>query len=186
MVLLGIAVVLGIVVLQAFDTGPSPFSERVTTATTVPEDTEPTLPVEDTTTTTRAARPAGEVKVLVANGTGIRGFGSKTANELKALGYNTLAPVDTTRALDATSIQYADDFQAEALAVAQAAQLPANVVQPLNSPPVADVRGANVLVLLGSDNAPTTTTTAARRATTTTRRAATTTTTRRATTTTPG
>lgn len=184
-VLLAVAVGLGILVLQAFDTGSSPYSRRVTTATTTPSETgdQTTLPAGEATTTTPAARAPADVKVLVANGTGSKGFGSRTANALKALGYNILAPVDTTRSLDSTSVQYADGFEAEAQAVARSVQLPASAVQRLNSPPVPAVRDANVVVLLGADSAPTSTT--AKKATTaTTSRSSTATTTRNSTTTT--
>jgi len=183
-VLLAVAVGLGILVLQAFDTGSDPYSRRVTTVTTTPSGNsdQTTLPAGESTTTALAARAPGDVKVLVANGTGSKGFGTRTATALKTLGYNTLAPVDTTRSLDSTSVQYADGFEAEALAVARAVQLPAGAVQRLNSPPVADVRNANVLVLLGIDSAPTSTT--AKKATTATTRSTTATTSRSSTTTT--
>jgi hypothetical protein len=101
------------------------------------------------------------VAVLVANGAGIRGLGSQTADQLHTLGYNTLTAVDATKALDATSVQYAEGYQTEAAAIALTLGLPATAVQPLNSPAVPDTQGANVIVLLGADVARNVTTTTA-------------------------
>lgn len=97
--------------------------------------------------------------MLVANGTAIRGLGSRTSDALKALTYNVLSPTDTTRALETTSIQYDTGFETEARAIATTLGLPVAVVVPLNSPAVDDARGANVIVLLGADVSQSTTTT---------------------------
>ncbi len=163
-VLLAVAVVLGIVLLQAFDTG-DPIGQAVTSG-----DSNDTVPstidsnsgtVAPTTTTTLPTRPPGEVKVLVANGTAIRGLGGKTSDALKALTYNVLSPTDTTKALETSSIQYDTGFETEARAIATTLGLPVSAVVPLNSPAVDDARGANVIVLLGADVGQTTTTTTA-------------------------
>ena len=161
-ILLAVAVVLGIVLLQAFDTG-DPVGQAVTSGD--PQDTVPsTVPSNQgtaaaTTTTTVATRPPAEVKVLAANGTAIRGLGGRTSDALKALSYNVLSPTDSTKALETTSIQYDAGFENEAKAIATTLGLPLTVVVPLSSPPVDDARGANVIVLLGADISPTSTTT---------------------------
>ena len=160
-VLLAVAVVLGIVLLQAFDTG-DPLGQAVSSGDsndTVPTTLSNSGTVAPTTTTTLPTRPPGEVKVLVANGTAIRGLGSRTSDALKALTYNVLSPTDTTRALETTSIQYDTGFETEARAIATTLGLPVAVVVPLNSPAVDDARGANVIVLLGADVSQSTTTT---------------------------
>ncbi len=161
-VLLAVAVVLGIVLLQAFDTG-DPVGQAVSSGDsndTVPTTLSNSGTVAPTTTTTVATRTPAEVKVLVANGTAIRGLGGKTSDALKALAYNVLSPTDTTKALETTSIQYDTGFDAEARAIATTLGLPVSAVVPLNSPPVDDARGASVIVLLGADVGQTTTTTA--------------------------
>lgn len=172
------AVILGIVLLQAFDTGPSgPFDEPVDVGSPTTTEFETDTTVDGGTDTTAAERrPPAEVKVLVANGAGIPGFAAKTANSLRSLGYPEPPTTDATRRLESTSVQYSDEYQEEAAEVARALDLPGDSVQPFNNPPVRDVMGANVIVLLGTDSASTTTTTR-RGATTTTRRSSTTTTT---------
>lgn len=175
--LLAVAVILGIVLLQQFDSG-------VDTGARVSTDTSP--PSEDSTTTTRrvglttapatpsttaAPRPKGEVKVLVVNGAGVRGLGAATTTALRNLGYATLTPTDATGSVEKTSVQYADGYEPEAREVAAALSLPATVVVRATSPPVApaDLGDAKVVVVLGAD-VTTSSTTAAGATTSTTRR----------------
>ena len=166
--LLAVAVILGIVLLQQFDT-PSIPSGQVS-ATSIPED-EP----DETTTTRRVGlttvpqvattaartRPKAEVKVLVANGAGLRGLGAQTTTALRNAGYtNTATPTDATTTVDKTAIQYAEGYEAEARELAGVLSLPATVVARLASPPVAaaDIDGAQLIVILGVDVTGSTTT----------------------------
>lgn len=152
------AAVLGIVLLQAFDTGfdspsvPVDVGEDTTTLPPLDGGTD-TLPTTSSVPTTVAARPPSEVSVLVANGTAILGLAGRNTEILQGAGYQTLQPVDATRALDVTTVQHAEGYEAEARAIALTLGLPASSVQPLNSPPVPDTMGANVVVLLGTDTA---------------------------------
>ena len=178
--LLAVAVILGIVLLQQFDT-PSIPSGQVS-ATSVPDvvaETTTTRRVGLTTvpavnTTVARARAKAEVKVLVANGAGVRGLGASTTNELKAQGYaNAAAPTDTTTSpIEKTSIMFAEGYEAEARELAGVLSLPATVVARLATPPVAasELAGVHVLVVLGTDVTSSTTTTAAGATTSTTRR----------------
>jgi LytR cell envelope-related transcriptional attenuator len=154
-ILLAVAAVLGIFLLQAFDTDGG---VSVNTGVTVPDGTGsgngvtvPTAPA--ITVTTQPGRAPSDVIVLVANGTGVRGLGSQNADVLKAAGYNTLTAVDATKALDATQVQFVEGYQADARAIALALGLQPTTVQPLNSPAVPDTQGAAVFVLLGADQA---------------------------------
>ena len=162
--LLVVAAILGIVLLQAFDTdfdGGAGVGVDVGD-TTIPSGgvTDTTVPgVTPTSPATIPARAPGDVSVLVANGTGIRGLGSQTADQLKTLGYNTLTAVDATKPLDVTSVQYAEGYETEAKAIALSLGLPGTAVQALNSPAVPDTQGANIIVLLGADVARNVTTT---------------------------
>ncbi len=165
--LLAIAVVLGIVLLNSFDRVPSGDSVDVgailddTTSTTDAGGANTT--VAPVPTTTRATRAPGDVTVLVANGTDIRGLAGATAAALKAIGYNTLSPTDTNSPVEVTKVQFSAGFEAEARAVATSLQLPATAVEaatPANAPPVDDTLGANVVVLVGADVSRATTTTA--------------------------
>ncbi len=158
--LLGVAVILGIILLQQFDndldTGGGPVA-----ASSIPDDVDTTsttqrvglTTVPPATSTTTRARPKAEVKVLVANGAGIRGLGLATTNALKGVGYTMLTPTDATATIPKTSIQFAEGYEADAREVAGALTLPATVVTRLASPPVAaaDIGDAKVIVILGVD-----------------------------------
>jgi hypothetical protein len=163
--LLVVAAILGIVLLQAFDTDFNGAGVGVDVGgSTVPSggsstgSSVPSGAVTPTTTGITSRAPA-DVSILVANGAGIRGLGSQTADQLRTLGYNALTAVDATKTLDATSVQYAEGYQNEAAAVALTLGLAGTAVQPLNSPAVPDTQGANVIVLLGADVARNVTTT---------------------------
>jgi hypothetical protein len=175
--LLAAAVILGVVLLQKFDTGIDT-GGRVSTGAAAASTTTTrrvgltTVPV--VTTTTLKARAKADVKVVVANGAGVRGLGAATTNALKNLGYATLAPTDTTGAVDKTTIQFADGYETDAREVASALTLPATVVTKFSSPPVAatDIVDAKVIVILGADvgTSTTSTTVAGAAATTSTTR----------------
>ena len=175
--LLAVAVILGIVLLQQFDT-PSVPSGQVS-VTSLPDDDDETTTtrrvglttVPQVTTTTGRARAKAEVKVLVANGAGVRGLGASTTNSLRERGYTNIAtPTDATTTVEKTAIQYVEGFEADARELAGVLSLPATVVTRLASPPVAaaDIGDAKLLVILGTDVS--TATTAAGATTSTTRR----------------
>jgi hypothetical protein len=176
--LLAVAVILGIVLLQQFDT-PSIPSGQVS-ATSVPDEVDETTTtrrvglttVPQVSTTAARARAKAEVRVVVANGTSVRGLGAQTTTALRGAGYtNAGAPTDATTNVDKTSIMYVEGYEAEARELAGVLSLPATVVTRLASPPVAaaDIDGAQLLVILGGD-ATGPTTTAAGATTSTTRR----------------
>ena len=179
--LLAVAVILGIVLLQQFDSGIDT-GGQVATDTSVADEEESTTTtrrpglttVPQATTTTAPARAKGDVRVLVANGSNIRGLATATSTHLRNLGWGTLTPADATAQVDKTAVQFADGYEAEAREIAASLSLPAAVVGRLNQPPVAaaDLGDAKVLVLLGADadTFRTTTTAPATGATTTVRR----------------
>ncbi|MGI8809252.1 MAG: LytR C-terminal domain-containing protein [Acidimicrobiales bacterium] len=153
------AVILGIVLLQQFDSDIDTGGGSVA-ASSIPEDTTSTTrrvgltTVPVVTTTTVRARAKADVKVVVANGAGERGLGATTTNTLKTAGYTTLAPTDATTGVDKTNVQFADGYEADAREVAAALTLPATVVTRLAaSPPIAaaDIGDAKVIVILGVD-----------------------------------
>jgi hypothetical protein len=190
--LIAMAFVLGVVLLNRVDNTPA--TERVSTgARQAPSGrTRDTVPAATTTTTAPLRAPA-TVRVLVANGTDVRGAASRVNQEVLAARYNALAPTDADPAR-VSAVYFTAGFDREAAALAQLLALPPTAVQPLPAtPPVRDMRDANVLVVVGAElaarTAPATTTTVrstatTARATTTTARSATTTTARAATTTT--
>lgn len=152
-ILLVVAAVLGIVLLQAFDTDFDLGGVEVGTGTTTPAATSTTTQPVATTTTLAPTREPSEVAVLVANGTEIRGLAGSNTEALQGAGYATLPPTDTTTKPIETSVaQYAEGYQADAQAVAVTLGLDPAAVQPLEAPPVPDPAGANVVVLLGVDH----------------------------------
>ena len=158
-VLLAVAVLIGLLILNRTDEGVSTSDVSIETPTT---ESEPATTVPLPPTTVRPLRAPADVKVLAANGSNVSGLGRRTADLLKTKGYtNTLAPTDTTRDVPATSIQFASDFEPEARAVAEALGVPVTAVKALDSPPVPDTRGADVVVLIGADLPGATPTTAA-------------------------
>jgi hypothetical protein len=170
-------VILGIVLLQKFDSGSVSTGAQISTATTVSRATTTTRKVGLTTvplatTTTVKAHAKADVKVVAANGAGVKGLGGTTTNILKNAGYATLAATDATAQVDKTSIQFADGYDADAREIAQLLNLPATVVVKIASPPVAaaDIAGAQVIVILGVDFPAAGSSTTAPGATTTTTR----------------
>ena len=171
-VLLAVAVVLGVLLLNAADDTPTRVGGRDKDDGDSAAATTTTQPVP----TTAAARPPREVKVLTANATRVAGLGRRVSDGLRNLGYNVLAPTDA-RPANASAVYFTPTFEREGQVVAQALQLPPTAAKPLpNPPPVADAREANVLVVVGPDIAAkatqgaTTTTTSRRGRTTTTSR----------------
>ena len=152
--LIGIAVILGLVLLQKVDTGKgSSTNLRAATNTSVATTTS----IPRVTTTTRAP---SAVKVLTANGTNTNGVGVTAQRVIAQGGYNALAATDATAAAKAakrsTIVYYAAGYDAEARKIGQLLGLGPNLppISPMPSPlPVADLKGANVLVLIGPDYA---------------------------------
>jgi hypothetical protein len=127
------------------------------TPTTLHSNTTPTTP-QDTTPTTTAARPASQVRVLVANGAGVANLGARIRGQLNQAGYNTTKPaVDAPTQNNATSsVYFQAGFEADAIQLATAVlDLPQTAVQPLSqtAPPVpaTDLVNVDVLIVAGQD-----------------------------------
>jgi hypothetical protein len=97
--LVAIAVIIGVVLLQAIDDGnDGPVGDggpASTTTTTTPASTGSSGP-ETTTSTKAAALPPGQVTVRVLNGSGVAGAAGTLTNTLKAKGYKTLVASDAS------------------------------------------------------------------------------------------
>jgi hypothetical protein len=108
-----------------------------------------------TETTERAAKEPSEVTVLVANGTAVSGVATQFSSKLAAEGYVTAEPSTGDKDDYTTSTVYFNpDSEAEASAVAAALGVSAENVKPMPNPvPTrdADLRGASILVVVGSD-----------------------------------
>ncbi len=123
------------------------------------DSTNTTSTTEATTTTTTAppvtARPAAEVTVVVMNATeGKPGIAGRSSAIAEQAGYTVLEASNAKVDQD-TAIQYAPDYEADAIAVAEAFGLDESVVEPfpdeLNIRDEADVAGAHIIVFVGLD-----------------------------------
>lgn len=150
--LLAVAVVIGIVLLNAADDDEP--SRQVSaggdvSTTTVPLEATTTLPA---TTSTVASRAPKDVKVLSTNGTDVKGAARRATDVLRAAGFNVLAPVDFGKSVTVSAVYFTAGFDREAQAVATSLGLGAAVVKAMPAPPpLADTRGANVLVVVGPE-----------------------------------
>lgn len=157
-VLILVAVVLGVVLLQATD-GPDPF-------TAVDDDGgaaagRTTTSVlgggQERTTTTPSTSPEVDpstITVLVANGSGgVAGLAGALTEQLEGAGYQT-APPSNVDPVDVSVVYYTTGFEEAAEAVASLFD-PAPEVAPLPDPsPVDDLRAANVVLVAAADLAP--------------------------------
>jgi hypothetical protein len=144
-----VGVTLGVVLLHSIGRAPAGSVVSVTpTSTPAPTTTPPPAP----TTTTAAARPPAQVKALAANGTKTTGAANKVSDTLRKAGYNVLAPINTTASAPSSTVYYVPGFLSEAGAVAAALGLAPMTVMPLPTPsPVANMNGAEVVVVVGPD-----------------------------------
>lgn len=154
LVLVAAAVITGALLLvYALDDGDGPGflagQAAEPTATPTPVATE--LPAPTPTTVPPTAT------VLVANSTGVDGLAGATSAEIgDLLGHTVLTPVDSTgAALTQSAIHAEASAMAEARQIAVALGLDPTVVSVMpEAPPVADLGGAQILVVLGSDRVP--------------------------------
>ena len=169
--LLAVALLLGVVLLNAAD-DPPPDRVSAGSSDTTPSEVTTSTGVTTTVVTLPPRAPA-DVKVISANGTDVKGVARKATDQLKAAGYNVLAPTDGQK-VTASAVYYVGDFQREAEAIAANLALPPESVAVLPTPPpLADARGASVIVVVGPELAQrlsgtTTATTAGAAATSTT------------------
>lgn len=154
-ILVAVAVVIGVLLLRDDDAATTQVAVGSDTAAEVDDTDVDESGDEDpdatTTTTTEAPRPPAEVKVLVANGSGVNGAAGGTTDALEALGYVTGTPANAER-VEATVVYFTTGFQAEAEALAAAIGAPEDGVTPMPAvAPVDDLQLANVLVHIGPD-----------------------------------
>jgi hypothetical protein len=109
-------------------------------------------PAPETSAVPAAHEPA-EVPVLVLNGREIQGVARANNDALLRLGYNGLAPANTSAAVATTAVYFTDPtFQGDALKVAEALSIPAGNVAALGSVDLGqDLKAAKVVVVLGQD-----------------------------------
>jgi len=154
------ALAIGILLLaRALDDGGSTVQTGDASTSSAPATTGETTPTPPaaTTPTTGALPPAhdpSQVPVLVLNGREVQGVARANNEELLRLGYNGLPPGNTPAGVATTNVYYTDPaFQADAINVAAALQIPPDRVVPLGDTNLGvDVSAAKVVVVLGQDD----------------------------------
>jgi hypothetical protein len=120
---------------------------------------------DDTTTTTLASRPPGEVPTIVLNDSGIAGAAGTYSEALAGAGYQLTNPdganADAEGDATTTIVYFAPGFEAEAAGVAAAIGAPTLEPTALPTTPPGPIAGASVVVVIGTDLASVTPTTAA-------------------------
>jgi hypothetical protein len=137
----------------ATDDGTDPADDSTTVTNDQPADetiTSTTLPEAE-------ARPAAEVNVLVANGTGGRGVAGRVSDKLKARGY--ISDASNATNTQTSVIYYDEGFAADARAVAEAINTTPDVIQPTPSGTIAvsadavdRAESADIVVIVGADD----------------------------------
>lgn len=129
-----------------------------TTGETIPADQAPGTEAPTLTEPPIATREPSEVTVLVVNGgTGVQGAAGRLSDQIQPFGYVQVDPTNATAAVGQVTtslIYYEAGWAAEANKLAGELGWPIESVQAMPEPPPVDaLDGANLLVLLGTDNA---------------------------------
>jgi len=139
-VLIGVAVVIGIVLLQVVDNGGGGGG----VAPPVTNETDGST----TSTTGDDGRPPSEVSVLVLNASGVANAAAERANFLRGLGYGIAGTGNAEqRAGSAVACQSGFEKEADALARSLGAGY---AVETYPEPPPAGSENANCIVTLGT------------------------------------
>lgn len=139
-------------------TTAAPTTTAAAPSTTSGDSTDTTAALVNTTTTsTTTTVPAPDpatVRVVVGNGSARNGLATTTAEELIAVGYVDVVATNAIGDSPDSYIVYRDGFQAAALAVAEALDIPAERVLPYIDAEVTerDDQG-DVIVVVGADRA---------------------------------
>jgi len=155
-VLIGLAVVIGLVLLQVVDdskgtggaSGGGGNGPAVTTTVTTAAGASTTT----TTVSANGARPPSQVVVQVLNGSGVAGAAAQRSNDLKAKGYQVLPAGNAPAVRTGTAVQCKKGYEKEAQALVNALKtlsINATIEPYPNPPPVGPNPAANCLVILG-------------------------------------
>ncbi len=115
-----VALLIGVVVLQAVDNTPNKSGGDVAAPADSVAPVESSLaPVDPLSTTTIApARLASSVRVIVTNGSGVNKAARRVNENLVPSGYAMVTPRDATRTNMADAVMFKPGFQPEANAIA--------------------------------------------------------------------
>jgi hypothetical protein len=141
-VLVGVAVLIGIVLLQVIDKG------RGGGGGAVPTPSGGQTKGSTTSTTGDEGRPPAEVRVLVENGSGLNQAAATLANELRGTGY-AIAGTGNAAIQTGTTVACRAGFEKEADALAKSLGAGVSVVA-FPEPPPTGAENADCLVIKGS------------------------------------
>src|SRR5690606_17084041 len=157
-----LALAIGVLLLaRALDDGDETAVEAGSgAATTAPaDDASTTAPPTETTappaTAPPVTHPPAQVKVLVLNGRAVQGIAGANNDVLLTQNFNTLSPDNAPSPVAATMVTYVDPAYApDAASVAAVLGIPPEHVAQADTATElgVDTKGANVVVVLGTDN----------------------------------
>ena len=118
-----------------------------TRTTTTARRTRSVLP------TTAPMHPRSEVTVLSVNASGAAPRGEDLTRSLADAGFKVVPPEQAGAPVPSTTVYWTRGYEREAKALADAVQVPVEIgVGPVpDPPPVPDMKGANVVVVIGQD-----------------------------------
>ncbi|MGH9188016.1 MAG: LytR C-terminal domain-containing protein [Acidimicrobiales bacterium] len=161
--LIAFAVVLGVGLLaNSFDDEPrstaSPDDGGQTDGTGSGNGDDGNDTTETSEPETASTHPTAEVTAFALNGSGgtLQGVAGQTTDRLVALGYNTV-PGDNTDPVTASVIYYLAGYEGDALEVASALGIAETAVLAMPTPPPVpggDLKGAQIVVVIGPDYQP--------------------------------
>jgi hypothetical protein len=157
--LIGLAVVLGVLILRATD-APDSLAEGqpVATSSSAPGTTGATAPPSSQSPTTPSSESPpsfdpGSVRVLVANGSSIPGAAGRLSATIGEDGYALAPSANAPADVDRSVVYYGEGFREAAEAIASSLS-PSPAVEALPDPPPVDpgdLAGANVVVVAAAD-----------------------------------
>jgi LytR cell envelope-related transcriptional attenuator len=143
-IVVGLAVILGIVGLQILDdSGPSTSVATVTS-------TAPTTGRPGSSSTTSGLRQAAQVRVKVYNASGVEGRAQILTDQLKSIGYNMQTPANLTKERAGTVVECVKGFDREGALLALNGVPNGAQVQPYPSNPPPGASDADCLVIIGN------------------------------------
>ncbi len=143
-VLVGVAVVLGIVLLQVVNDSPGGGGSASTGSSSTPSSSTGTT----VTTVAGQGRPAAQVKVFVQNASGVSGAAATKANVLRGLGYAIVGAGNATVPVTGTVVGCKTGFTKEADTLAKASGV-GTTVGAYPTPPPAAATSADCILTIG-------------------------------------
>jgi hypothetical protein len=145
-IVIGLAVVLGIVGLQILDDSGGRSGNTAVDAGNGGVNTTGA----GSASTTLARRSNAQVRVKVYNASGVQGTAQTMTDKLKALGYNMQTPANLTAKGSGTAVECVEGFKTEATLLAIYGVGSPATVQPYAKNPPAGASDADCIVIIGT------------------------------------